>query len=259
MNKSYFKIPVLFLSLMVVWSCSTKPEPQAKDVQVSFNFSSSWRGVPVTNADFNDLKYTNTLGTILSISKLRYLISNIRFTNTNGDVIELPGYQLVDVTENKNLSFTPAQTLPGGKYIQVSFTFGFTNEDNYNNSYPDLNAASWNVPEMLGGGYHFMQLEGKFLDDTNTETSYAMHMIRAVDNSVTPWRFEDTFFTVNLGPMTISEDTTFYMDMNIAAWFDTPNTWNLNELNNMMMPNFDAQIMLFENGQNVFHVNHITP
>lgn len=104
-----------------------------------------------------------------------------------------------------------------------------------------------------------MQLEGKFLDDTTTETSYAMHMIRAVDTSVTPLRFEDTFFTVNLGPMTISEDTTFYMDMNIAAWFDTPNTWNLNELNNMMMPNFDAQVMLFENGQNVFHLNHITP
>ncbi|GAA4280534.1 MbnP family protein [Gaetbulibacter aestuarii] len=259
MNKESFNKVIVILYISMFWSCSSNSDLQAKEVQVSFNFSSSWRGVPVTNADFNDLKYTNTYGTSLSLSKLRYLISNIRFTNTNGDIIHLPGYQLIDITENKNLSLTPEQSLPTGKYTQVSFTFGFTNGDNYNKSYPDLNAASWNVPEMLGGGYHFMQMEGKFLDDTNTEISYAMHMIRAVDNNLTPMRFEDTFFTVNLGPMTISDNTTIYMDMNIAAWFDSPNTWNLNDLNNMMMPNFNAQLMLFENGQNVFHLNHITP
>ena len=35
--------------------------------------------------------------------------------------------------------------------------------------------------------------------------------------------------------------------MNIAEWFKTPNTWDLNALNNMLMPNFDAQILMFEN------------
>ena len=39
--------------------------------------------------------------------------------------------------------------------------------------------------------------------------------------------------------------------MNIANWFDTPNTWDLNELNQMLMANSDAQILIYQNGQNV--------
>ena len=46
--------------------------------------------------------------------------------------------------------------------------------------------------------------------------------------------------------------------MNIAEWFKNPNTWDLNVLNNMLMPNFNAQIMMFENGQNVFSLKSVT-
>ena len=137
------------------------------------------------------------------------------------------------------------------------FTFGFNNDANYNNNYPDLNAASWSVPGTLGGGYHFMQLEGKFIDHTTTETGYAFHAIRAVDNTDPALRFENTFFEVDLGAVTITDNANFEINMNIAEWFKTPNTWDLNVLNNMLMSNFNAQIMLFQNGQNVFSLNSI--
>ena len=45
--------------------------------------------------------------------------------------------------------------------------------------------------------------------------------------------------------------------MNIAEWFKNPNTWDLNVLNNMLMPNFDAQVSIFENGQNVFSLKSV--
>jgi len=45
--------------------------------------------------------------------------------------------------------------------------------------------------------------------------------------------------------------------MNIAEWFKTPNNWNLNELNQMLMPNANAQIMIFKNGQNVFSLESV--
>ena len=42
--------------------------------------------------------------------------------------------------------------------------------------------------------------------------------------------------------------------MNIAEWFKTPNLWDLNELNQMLMPNTSAQIVMYQNGQNVFNL-----
>ena len=45
--------------------------------------------------------------------------------------------------------------------------------------------------------------------------------------------------------------------MNIANWFDTPNTWDLNELNQMLMANSDAQILIYQNGQNVFNIESV--
>ena len=45
--------------------------------------------------------------------------------------------------------------------------------------------------------------------------------------------------------------------MNIAEWFKNPNTWDLNVLNQMLMPNSSAQIMMYENGQNVFNLESV--
>ncbi|GGZ84870.1 MbnP family protein [Algibacter mikhailovii] len=257
------KNTILFLlilsSFTLITSCNENNEYESSQFNLTFNFSHSWDEKTVTNTDFNTIQFTNAHGESLSITKLRYLISRITFEKPNGETLTLDGYNLVDVTNNSNTSFTPIPKIPEGTYSKVSFIFGFNNEDNYDLNYPDLNSVSWNVPEMLGGGYHYMQLEGKFIDNSSTETSYAYHTIRAVNNRVTPQVFKDTFFEVDLGEVTILNDTTFHINMNISKWFDTPNIWNLNDLNNMLMPNFDAQIDMFENGQNVFSLKSIKP
>jgi hypothetical protein len=46
--------------------------------------------------------------------------------------------------------------------------------------------------------------------------------------------------------------------MNIAEWFTNPNTWDLNILNTVLMPNFEAQKQMSANGKNVFRVGEIT-
>ena len=49
----------------------------------------------------------------------------------------------------------------------------------------------------------------------------------------------------------------FHISMNIAEWFKNPNNWDLNEYNQMLMPNSTAQILIHENGQNVFSLEDI--
>lgn len=250
-------IPIILVYFTFIFSCSEDNDDKVSQANITFNFSHSWDTAAVTNADFNTTEFTNANGDQLSITKLRYLISRITFEKTTGEIFVLDGYSLVDVTNNSNLSFTSTSTIPTGTYSKVSFIFGFNNEDNYNNNYLDLNSTSWNVPDMLGGGYHYMQLEGKFIDNTTTEKGYAYHAIRAVDNSGINQVFKDTFFEVDLAKITISNSATFNMNMNIAEWFKNPNTWDLNVLNNMLMPNFDAQILMFENGQSTFSLESV--
>ena len=57
--------------------------------------------------------------------------------------------------------------------------------------------------------------------------------------------------------MNIQKECEITISMNISNWFDTPNTWDLNELNQMLMANSDAQIFMYQNGQNVFNIESV--
>jgi len=244
---------------MVLFSSCVEDEvPGLQQTNVTLNFQHNWEGTTVTNTDFNTIQYINAEGDELSIEKLRYLISKITFHKSTGETIVVDGYNLVDVTNNKNLSYITPIEIPIGTYTNVSFTFGFDNMDNTDGSYADLNSVSWNVPMMLGGGYHFMQLEGKFMNDLTVEQGYQYHTIRAVDNT-DPMSlvFQDTFFQVDLGELIVHNNSSIAINMNIAEWFKDPYQWKLNDLNSMLMPNFDAQIKMRDNGQNVFSLGTV--
>ncbi|WP_406685542.1 hypothetical protein N1F78_07435 [Seonamhaeicola sp. MEBiC1930] len=250
------KAASIILAVFFLLSCS--PDNENKAINFTFNFIHKWDGTLVTNADLNIIKFTNQIGNQLSIERLRYLISDITFSKSNGDTFVIEAYNLIDVTNNKNLSFSPSATIPTGKYSDVSFTFGFKNEKNVDAVYQDLNSVSFGVPAMLGGGYHYMQMDGKFINSSIEEQGYNYHVIRAADNpGANPTFPQDTFFEVSLGSVIISEDITFNIEMNIAEWFKNPNIWDLNILNQALMPNSAAQIMMYENGKNVFSLESI--
>ena len=70
---------------------------------------------------------------------------------------------------------------------------------------------------------------------------------------------QDTSFKVNLGKVTIKNNTVVEIKMNISEWFKNPNTWNLNILNTVLMPNFNAQLLMSENGKSVFSLGTVSP
>ncbi|MBC3845890.1 hypothetical protein H8K90_05835 [Winogradskyella echinorum] len=250
-------LPLFLITLLGFYSCSEDNDDNlTPNVSTTFNFTHNWDETIITNTDFNTIQFTNANGDQLSIERLRYVISDITFTSSTNEIIELDVYNLVDVTNNTNLSFTPETQIPTGNY-NVSFTFGLDNEDNAEN-YLDLNSESFNVPDMLGGGYHYMQFDGKFINSNAQEQGFNYHVIRAVDNpGANPTFPQDTFFKVDLGEIAITNNIDIEVNMNIAEWFKNPNLWDLNDYNQMLMPNSTAQIMMFENGQNVFSLGDV--
>ncbi|WP_299126597.1 MbnP family protein [uncultured Winogradskyella sp.] len=244
---------------LCLFACESDTYSSATVSQVNptFIFQHNWNGNNVSNADFNDFIFTTENGTSISIERLRYLISDITFTSNSGEVLNTNLYKLVDVTNN-NITYTLANTIPSGNYANVSFTFGLNNENNALN-YTDLNSVSFNVPELLGGGYHYMQLDGKFINSNMQEQGFNYHAIRAVDNTgANPTFPQDTFFTVNLGPITIGNSTEIEVNANLAEWFKNPYEWDLNTYNQMLMPNSEAQILMYNNGQSVFSLGDVT-
>ncbi|WP_452596622.1 MbnP family protein [Pontimicrobium sp. MEBiC01747] len=255
------KIFILLIAAAISFtSCGEDNDDNIKaSAKTSLRFSHNWDGTSITNADFENTEYTNANGEVLTITRLRYLISNVTFTKTNGEKIVINGHNLIDVTNNNRLTYNLDTNIPTGTYTNVSFTFGFNNEDNAEN-YTDLNSENFNVPAMMGGGYHYMQFDGKFTNASNTEQGFNYHAIRAVDNpGMNPTFPQDTFFNVDLGAVSITNDATIEVKANLAEWFKNPNTWDLNVLNQMLMPNSAAQIMMNANGKNgVFTLGEIT-
>ena len=244
--------------LAVAFMCSSCSSDTDSDTVVNLRFTHEWNNAVVTADDFGTIQYVNAFGNQLSIERLRYLISDLTITKPSGETIPLNNYHLIDLENENTLNLTSNQSVETGTYANVSFIFGFTNTANTDGAYPDLNSASWNVPPILGGGYHYMQLDGKFINNIENEAGYNFHAIRAADNpGPNPSFPQDTFFEVNLGPLTVSENNEIIISMDMAQWFKEPYLWDLNLYNQMLMPNSTAQILMYENGQNVFHLNFV--
>lgn len=246
------KIAVLLIFALTLVSCmpdDTQNTPGDGTTSVlTLKFTHNWEGVELSPANFGSLEYTNENGDLMSITKLKYLVSNIRFHVIGGGTVVAPGYLLIDAQDPTSTIITNTVVIPNGVYQKLTFTFGFNQDDNAEN-YPDLNSANWNWPEELGGGYHFMQLEGQY--NTNEGPApYALHYGTA---RVSEGVFEVNHFNAEIDEnVTIGPATTIEIAMDVSEWFKDPNTWDLNEFNVDLMGNYEAQKMIQENGYSVF-------
>ena len=221
---------------------------------ITFTFTHNFDGTPVSNTTFNQFNYVNANDDTLSISKLRYLISDVRLYKSNGDSIVIEGYQLVDVTNGTGLTYTTTKDIPHDTYTGVSFIFGFDSVDNISNNYADLNVVNWNWPSMLGGGYHFMQMEGMYKEQGNDSTYAYHHGTAKVSTGV----YEQNYFKADMTGVTLSKaNANIEIKMNIAEWYKNPNTWDLNTYHSMLMPNYTAQKMMQANGATVFSLGTV--
>ncbi|SFN43733.1 hypothetical protein SAMN04487989_101420 [Bizionia echini] len=253
------KIIAIFIVSCILFSCSEDnddnliaPLPQAA---ITFNFTHNWDGTTINNNNLQTETVINAHGEVMSMTRLRYLISRFELTNENGQTYRFNGYKFTDLSDETTYNFSPENNnIPIGTYT-LKFIWGFNETDNIDGAYTDLNSASWNWPAMLGGGYHFMQFDGMYNVNT-TAMPYNFHNGTA---RVSMDVFEQNFAEIVLEtPITIINNASIEVKMNIAEFFKNPNTWDLNVLDTPLMPNYDAQKMMQENVLTVFSIGNIT-
>ena len=204
----------------------------------------------------HQISYTSAAGNEYSITRLHYYLSNISLYRQNGDSVFLDVAQYIDIDQPATLELDT--TLPEGTYTGVGFWFGVPDEKNVAGELP---ATSNNLnmlwPEPMGGGYHFMKLEGRFLTSQGDTGLYATHMGGLVKDDVDyASHFFDRITFDN--PLTVEDGAHYIIPivMDVNSWYETPHLWDFNDFSGVM-GNPMAQEMLRKNGVDVFNVGDI--
>lgn len=268
---SFNSIIFLTIVLQLTISCSkTKEKPETEETKITFIFTHFNDEEPLK---YDTLKYTNAAGNQYLVSEIQYFISDVKLHRTGG------GFQMIDEWEDMHYVDTDLpdthtwevyDPIHPGDYDKISFTFGISEEKNQSLMFVNPPERDMFWPEIMGGGYHYLKLNGKWLAANQQVLPFNFHLgigqIYAggviVPDSITG--FVQNYFEVELpnSAFTIAEGETlpFEIRMNVANWFQNPHTYNHDEWGGDIMQNQDAMKLGCENGKkDVFSVMKINP
>ncbi len=267
-------IPLSFILSIAIFFVSCKPdddpEPKPEAGKLIFKFDHLVDGVTV---QFDTMLYTNAAQNEYQINEIQYFISDVILHKSDGESVLIDAWKdinYVDVDIPSTLTWNVYDDIPTGSYDSISFTFGIPGPKNIPHIFvnPPERYMWW--PEFLGGtngGYHYMKLNGKWLNDTNYLNSFDIHIgvgqiyaggVVHVDNIT---EFVQNHFNVSLpgSSFTIARDETreIQIVMNIENWFQTPNIYDHDYWKGYIMQNQDALEHIVENGHDVFSIGYI--
>lgn len=204
-------------------------------------------------------RYTNEAGNSYLVNEVQWFISNLELEDYNGDCVMLAETWYIDtnIPETHTLR---VNDVPLGSYRTLRFTFGLNDADNRSGAFSNPPESNMFWPDELGGGYHYMKLNGKYQNPDDLLAPLAIHLGRGQNASLT--EFYDNSFTIEL-PIELDvykvykgQENSLGIVMNINKWFRNPNIYDFNIDGSAIMQNQDAQTKLKENGQDVFSIKH---
>ncbi len=212
------KVLLILSAVAIFTSCKKDEHLNTEDkhlnTNLTVNFTHTVDGNQLTT---DEMIYQNANGEDYSVITLKYLISGIELQKEDGSTIVLKDVHSIDINDPSSLSFT-IDSLDNSLYTSIAFNYGLDTSRNISNYYvnEDFHATMF-WPDMMGGGYHYMKLEGAYTNDStfyNTHTGGTMGM----DFSFTKE------FDVNLNVCNESGDATIDINMEINNWYTNPNT-----------------------------------
>lgn len=250
-NKFTGLVLIVFISGLIFSSCkkdneddnNPTPTPEA---QLIFSFSNR---VGTSALSFDNLAYTNAFGNNYSIITLKYFISDIRLNKADGTSVLIDEEHYVDGTDPATLVFTPITKVPVSDYSSISFIFGLNEAKNVTGRYTNPPESNMEWPLPMGGGYHYMKLEGK-LDSAGTIKNYQAHTGASMGN---PYYIE---VTLPSSAFMAKDQQIITIGMDINKWWTNPNTIDLNDVTSIM-GNPAFQVLLHDNGSDVFYLESI--
>lgn len=213
----------------------------------------------------HQLIYENKAGNPYQVDEVKYFISKICLIDEQNRYIALAGvtenphYVDISLPETMKLNINVEE----GNYKGFAFIFGLDKEDNISHRFVNPPEANFAWPDILGGGYHYMQINGKWETPDNEIKTMNFHtgigqLYEGNSMQITDiYQYVHNHFLVTIPhnfSVTKNETTSLNLVMNIENWFQNPNTYDHNYFGGSIMQNQEAQEMIKQNGCDVFTI-----
>ncbi|MHC1775921.1 MAG: MbnP family protein [Lentimicrobium sp.] len=263
-SKSGYTYLMFFLVLFIFSGCR---DEENKPVQTSLKFSFR-HTVQGANLITDEMIYTNAAGNEYEVSEIMYFISDLKLYHQDGRVIEPASWDdihYVDTNIPETFEWAAGNDIPEGNYDSLTFTFGISEEKNQSFMFvnpPEVNMA-W--PELLGGGYHYLMLNGWWKDLQGHRLPYNFHLgigqiyenNSGLVEDITG--FVQNSFTINPGggvfTIESGKDNTAILNMEVNSWFSTPEIFDFNYYGGAIMQNQEAMHIGCLNGRDIFSIS----
>jgi len=254
----------ILISILLISACQeddppATPEDNTGKITLKFYHEINGYGI-----NFDTLIYQNAAGNQYLINEIQYFISDVTLYNNDGSELLIDDWKdihYVDTDLSDTHTWEVFDKIPEGTYDSIAFTFGISEEKNISFMFvnPPKSYMFW--PEYLGGGYHYLKLNGKWLEDDQTTqtTPFDFHLgigqiYHSYPDSITG--FIHNFFRVSLPgsgfELAKNEQKEIDFIMNVENWFQNPHVYDHDVWGGYIMQNQDAMQIAKENGGNVF-------
>jgi hypothetical protein len=235
------KFALIFVSVSLLCSCKNDKEedlPQSPQAYISVSLLFECDGASLVKDQFN---YTNAAGNNYSLNRLQFFLADFTFVRPDSTEVKSDEVFLIDYFAGKNRSFSITK-IPQGNYIGLKFCIGLPPSQNLTGALPNtLENVNMAWPDMMGGGYHFLKMEGQFKFSGNVY-GYALHLGKNAHlvkvESVKAWNHS-------------GNASSLIMKVNINEWFRTPHVYDLNTDGNYTMGSDSLMLKIAENGVDV--------
>lgn len=228
----------LFISSFLLSSCEkTEVMPRFSSLNLQIDH--------VVNEDvlqLDPIQFVNEAGNVYSVTDVKYYLSNITLTASDGSIFYDAEIHYVDFKETESLFIFLDSIIPG-KYNSLSFDLGIDSSRNLTGFLPNtLNNLNMAWPDPMGGGYHFLRFEGKFLIGPNTY-GFAFHLGKSMMK---------IHYVLDLNKELKYWNETIHLKHDLNEWFKTPTTYDFN-IHEPYTMNSDSVMQVIKlNGSNAF-------
>lgn len=238
--------PILLLFFFYSGCTKDNENPSASDTAIMGRLELHIQHLVDNNPlEMDTLKYTNGAAYTYSVTRLLYYLDSFVLTSGNRTV-PVKGTFLVDA--GRTSTSIILDSIPIEYYTGITFLIGLRPTLNIPKGLPtDAENLKMVWPEIIGGGYHFLMLEGHYQDRSNTTKGYTFHL--GTNNQ----RVEHTIIPLML-KIQGGQTSSLNLGMQINEWFVHPYTYDFAISGNHIMGIDSSMQKIRDNGKDVFKV-----
>jgi hypothetical protein len=256
---------ILFLVFIIIIFNSCKKENTSFDNEKKGSITIEFDHIVGDAKLMFDLpQYKNISNENYAVTKLKYYVSNLKFTRNDGYVYVVPQDLSYFLIEEKGINPSIKMDIPEGEYINMEFMLGI---DSFRNTMDianrigvlDISEEGADMYWSWNSGYIFFKLEGVYgIEQSNVTEPFSYH-IGGFGGYETPTLNNIKIVSIDLSKrgnpiIKKSKSTNVHLFVDVAKVFDAQHNLSIATYPNVMFQ--DISVKIAENYAHMFTHDH---